>query len=49
MNAYHYGPHLVPISGILEKDAKFYEDRNLRLLGFVEKAKVNRAALMSEV
>lgn len=49
MNAYSYGPHLVPISSILETQAKFFEEKNLRLLGFVNKAQVPRAALMGEV
>jgi hypothetical protein len=49
MNAYSYGPHLVPISAILESQAKFFEEKNLRLLGFVNKAQVPRAALMGEV
>jgi len=47
MNAYNYGPHLIPMSEILEKDTKFIEDKNLRLLGFVDKSKIQRAAFMS--
>lgn len=46
MNAYNYGPHLVPISEILEKDTKIQEDRNLKLLGFIDKSKFHRPALM---
>jgi ATP-dependent DNA helicase 2 subunit 2 len=49
MNAYAYGPHLVPISGILEHDAKWHEDRNFKLLAFVDKDKIPRYAFMSEV
>ena len=49
MNAYHYGPQLVPISPILEAGSKILEDKNFRLLGFVDKAKVPRHALTSEV
>ena len=46
MNSFNYGPHLVPISDILEKDTKIYEDRNLKLLGFIDKTRFNRSALM---
>ena len=49
INAYHYGPQLVPISPILEAGAKVFEDKNFRLLGFIDKSKVPRHAFMSEV
>lgn len=49
MNAYSYGPHLVPISDILERDAKWHENRNFRLLGFVDEERVPRHALMGEI
>ena len=46
MNAYPYGPQLVPISGILEQDSKWKEERNFQLLGFVEKDKIPRESFM---
>lgn len=49
INAYHYGPQLVPISNILEAGSKVLEEKNLRFLGFVEKSKIPRHCLMGEV
>ena len=49
MNAFYYGPQLVPISPILEAGTKIFEDKNFRLLGFVDKSKVPRHALMGDV
>lgn len=49
VNAYSYGPHLVPISGILEQGSKILEEKNFKLLGFVDKSKVPRHCLMGEV
>lgn len=49
MNAYYYGPQLVPISPILEAGSKILEDKNFRLLGFIEKDKVPRHAFMGDV
>lgn len=49
INAYHYGPQLVPISSILEAGSKIFEDKNLRFLGFVDKSKIPRHCLMGEV
>ncbi len=49
INAYLYGPQLVPISPILEAGSKVFEDRNFRMLGFVDKSKVPRHALMGDV
>ena len=48
-NGYSYGPSLLPISELLDKDTKFQEEKNLRLLGFVDKKKIPRESLMSEV
>jgi hypothetical protein len=47
INAFSYGPQLVPISSILEAGSKVFEEKNLRFLGFVDKAKVPRHCLMS--
>ena len=47
MNAYPYGPQLVPISSILENDAKWKEEKKLQLLGFVPESKVPRHAYLS--
>lgn len=47
INAFSYGPQLVPISSILEAGSKIFEDKNLRFLGFVDKNKVPRHCLMS--
>ena len=49
MNAYYYGPQLVPISPILEAGTKIFEVKNFKLLGFVDKSKVPRHALMGDV
>jgi ATP-dependent DNA helicase 2 subunit 2 len=49
INAYYYGPQLVPISPILEAGSKVLEDKNFRLLGFIDKSKVPRHAFMSDV
>lgn len=49
MNAYPYGPQLVPISSILENDAKWKEEKKLQLLGFVPESKVPRHSYLSEV
>lgn len=46
INAFNYGPQLVPISSILEAGSKIHEDKNLRFLGFVEKDKIPRHCLM---
>jgi hypothetical protein len=48
-NAYQYGPHLIPISKILETDAKWHESKNFRILGFIAKEEVSRVAFMGEV
>lgn len=39
----------MPISPILEAGSKIFEDRNFRLLGFVDKSRVPRHAFMGEV
>ena len=44
-----YGPQLVPISPILEAGSKIFEDKNLRLLAFVDKAKIPRHSLIGDV
>lgn len=49
INAYNYGPQLVPISPILEAGSKIFEDKNFRLLGFIDKGKVPRHAFMADV
>ena len=49
MNAYAYGPQLVPVSHVLEGDSKWMEDKNLQLLGFTPKEKIPRYAFMGEV
>ena len=37
VNAYPYGPNLVPISEMLENGSRIYEEKNFKLLGFVER------------
>lgn len=49
INAFFYGPQLVPITPLLEAGSKVFEEKNLRFLGFVDKAKIPRHCLMSEV
>ena len=49
INAFYYGPQLVPISPILEAGSKILEDKNFRLLGFIDKSKVPRHAFMGDV
>jgi len=46
VNAFMYGPQLVPISPILEAGTKMFEDKNLKFLGFVDRAKIHRQCLM---
>jgi hypothetical protein len=40
---------LVPISPILEAGSKIFEEKNFRLLGFIDKNKVPRHAFMGDV
>lgn len=49
INAYYYGPQLVPMSSVLEAGTKIFEVKNFKLLGFVDKSKVPRHALMGDV
>lgn len=49
INAFFYGPQLVPITPLLEAGSKIFEEKNLRFLGFVDKSKIPRHCLMSEV
>ena len=46
VNAYPYGPHLIPISEMLENGMRINEDKNFKLLGFVDREKIPREALM---
>ncbi len=49
IKAYTYGSGLVPVSNIIEPGMRLYEDRNFRLLGFVDRDKVPRESFMGEV
>ena len=40
---------MVPISPLLEAGSKILEDKNFRLLGFIDKAKVPRHAFMGDI
>ena len=48
INAYPYGPNLIPVSGLMEAGAKIFEEKNFKLLGFVDKNKIPRHCLMGE-
>lgn len=48
VNAYQYGPHLVPIPAEVETHMKTYEERALKFLGFIAKEKAPAFCFMSE-
>jgi hypothetical protein len=48
INAFPYGPNFIPIPSMLENGAKIFEEKNFKLLGFVDKSKIPRHALMGE-
>lgn len=49
MKAFPYGPNLIPVNNIIEPSLKLYEDKNFKLLGFVDQDKIPRESFMSEM
>lgn len=46
---FQYGKNIVPISALMEDGMKIYEEKGMRLLGFVESRKIPRQSFMSGI